>query len=356
MNTNKEREASSLVIGVDFGRSNITAGLIDENARLLVKQQIATPLRTTRAVARAMMESILSLASTPERGKSAIRAVGVCVPGTIDPFTERVTISGLKGWTRLALRQMIEEGLSDSGYDIRTPADEKRARARHSNSPHPIMIINPQSACAAAAESWIGAARGKSDVVYFSIGEDIEAGILIDGQVLRGAGGQAGMAGWMALSEDFKREYESRGCLAAEATIASLTRRAIEEWSESSATMLSKLIKSDPAQLDCATIIRAARGGDGLALRVVNETCRWIGRAAANLISLLNPQTVVIGGDLGLSLKPFNDEIREEVRKWVSPEVLRQCRVVSASVGEKAGLIGAARLAWLSGENAKDAK
>ena len=111
--------------------------------------------------------------------------------------------------------------------------------------------------------------------------------------------------------------------------------------------MLGGLIKADASRLDAAMILRAARGGDKLAVKVVRDTCHWIGRGAANLISILNPDALVIGGELGVGLKPFLDDIREEARRWAAPEAAKQCRIVSASAGANAGVIGAARLGLL---------
>ncbi len=341
-----QQTTQSLVIGVQFDHDKISAALVDDRARVIAEQQKETGQRATRAVVAAITELALSLSSDRGRGNRKIAAIGISVPGTIDPPTGRVSIAGVKGWTRVALRQMLEESLTESGHDLRQPAQEKRARAEHEGSPHPEITINSRPASLAAGESWTGAARGKNNLVFLDIGQEIEAGILVEGRVLQGAGGLAGAADWLGLSENFKPEYKSRGCLAAEASIVSLNRRAIEEWSGSSGTMLGKLIKSDLAQLDAVTIIRAARGGDKLACHVVNQTCRWIGRGAANLISILNPEAIVLGGELGMALNPFIDEIREEAQLWVAPDLFRQCRIVRASLGDRAALLGAARLAW----------
>jgi len=345
-----QTQVSPLVIGIEFNHAKITAALVNENGRAVEAQESAMPQRTTRAAAAEMTKMIVALAVSQSRAGSPVNAIGISAAGLIDPATGRVSIpefKGLKGWTRVALLQMIEEGLNGAGVDVRTPPDEKRARARLSDSAHPAMVISSRAAALAAGEAWVGAARGKNHVVYLSIGEDVEAGIIADGRVVQGAAGMAGAAGWLALSENFKPEFESRGGLTAEAATGALKRRAIEGWDGSAKSVIGQLIKDDAAQLDDATIIRAARGGDALALQSVNETCRWIGRSVANLISILNPDAVVIGGGVGLTLKPYLDEIREEAGRWAMPASARQCRIVNATLGDKAALIGAARLAFL---------
>lgn len=345
--TTPQIQASTLVIGIEFDHAKIAAALVNENGRVIEEREVETPPRTTRAAAVEMTKLITALASSPSRHGSPINGIGFSVAGLVDPPTARVSIPELKGWTRVALQPMVEEGLTGAGVDIRVPPNERRARAKHSGSAHPAMAINSRAAAIAAGEAWVGAARGKNNVVYFSIGEEIEAGIFAGGRVVQGATGQAGAAGWLAVGENFKQEFESRGCLTTEAALAALKRRAIEEWDGSANSVIGQLLKTNARRLDVATIIRAARGGDTLAARVVTETCRWIGRGVANLVSILNPDAVVIGGRAGLMLKPHFDEIREEVRRWAMPAAARQCRIVGATLGDKAGLIGAARLAFL---------
>jgi glucokinase len=342
---NQGHRPKPLVIGIELDQAGMSAALVDEHARVVAALHGETPVRTTRAVAAVLTKNILDLAMSKHRDDSPVVAIGVSVAGIVDPPTRRVSMAGAKGWTRVALRELLQEGLSSSGHDIRFGPRQKRARAELAISAHPPITIHSRGAAYAAAESWNGAARGRKDVVYLSVGSEIEAGILVGGRALEGAGGYAGAAGWLGVGGDFNADYETRGCLSAEAAMQAMTRRAIEAWSGEASTMLGGLIKADASGLNAATILRAARGGDRLAVKVVRETCHWIGRGVANLLSILNPEAVVIGGELGMALKPFLDDIREEARRWAAPEAARQCRIVTATVGDDAGTIGAARLA-----------
>ena len=344
--TQPQTQASPLVIAIQLDHSKIVAALINEQGRAVEDREIATPRRTTRAAAVEVAKMIVALAVSQSRARNPINAIGFSVAGLVDPATGRVSIPGLKGWTRVALRQMIEEELKGAGIDVRVPPDEKRARAKYGDSAFPATVINSRAAAMAAGEAWVGAARGKNNVVYLSVGEDVEAGIIVDRRVAPGAGGMAGAAGWFALGENFKREFESRGCLTVEVAGGALKRRVVEGWNGAAKSVISNLIKDDLAHLDDAAIVRAARGGDTLALNSVNETCRWIGRGVANLVSILNPDAIVIGGHVGLALKPYLDQIREEAVRWAMPDSARQCRIANATLGDKAALIGAARLAF----------
>ncbi len=345
--TAAQAQVSPLVIGVELDHARIVAALVNENGRVIEEHEVEMPQRTTRAAVAEMAKMIITLASSQARANSPVSAIGFSVAGLVDPPTGRVSMPGLKGWTRMPLQPMVEAVLTEAGIDIRVSANEKRARAKHSASAHPAMVTSSRAAAVAAGEAWVGAARGKENVVYLQIGEEIEAGIFAGGRVMHGASGLAGAAGWLAVGENFKQEFESRGCLATEAAMGALKRRAIEEWDGSVNSVIGQLLRTNARRIDVATIIRAARGGDGLALKVVNETCRWIGRGVANLISILNPDAVVIGGRAGLMLKPYFDEIGEESGRWAMPAAAKQCRIVSATLGEGAGLIGAARLGFL---------
>jgi glucokinase len=345
--TKSQIQAAPLVIGIEFDQAKIAAALVNETGRVIEERQVAMPKRTTRAAAAEMTRLIVALATSPSRNHSSVNAIGFSVAGLVDPPTGRVSIPELKGWTRVALQPMIEEGLAEAGVDIRAAPSEKRARAKHADSAHPAMALNSRATASAAGEAWVGAARGKNNVVYLSVGEEIEAGVLADGRVVPGATGQAGAAGWLAVGEIFKDEYESRGCLTTEAAMAAFKRRAIEEWDGSANSVIGQLLKTNVRRLDVATIIRAARGGDALAAKVVAETCRWLGRGIANLISILDPEAVVIGGRAGSLLKPYFDEVRAEAGRWAMPASAKHCRIVSATLGDKAALIGAARLAFL---------
>ncbi len=343
----RTRETESLVIAIEINRAQIAAALVDSRARSLIRSGSEMPSGTARTVIATLTKLILELAASAERGRSEIRAMGIGVAGTVDSRTGRVSIPGLKGWDRVSLRRMIEEGLEHSGVDIRTAASVRRARAERRDSAHPVIVIESDRIALAAAEAWCGVAEGRQNVIFLSIGSEVWAGIIAHGHVIHGAGDLAGAVGWFALGDGFKNEYAIRGCFETEVAGTALVRRALEEWTGHTDSLLSRLAAADAAQLTPETIIRAARAGDALALRVVTEVCELIGRGVADLISMLNPEMVVLGGELGLALRPFLNQIRREARLWAQPAAAKQCRIVSSVLGQKATLLGAARLAWL---------
>lgn len=343
---NAKTEVTRQVIGLAFNETRIRAALIGAQGRILAERRAEMALRTTRAAANEMARLVLDVASAPERGDGYVVALGLAADGQVDPATARVSLPALRAWRRVPLLTLIEEALNEAGHDIRTPARQRRARATVNHSSHPAMMTHTRLAAMAAGEAWTGAAAGKRNVVYIAVGATVEAGVLSDGRALRGANGLAGSVGWMVTSGAYDREHQARGAFNADAGAHSFARRAIDGWSGFADSIIGGTIKTDPGALDAMMLIRAARGGDALASRVVTESCRALGRGVANLISLFDPDVIVIGGELSAAFKPYLNEIRAEARRWAAPEAAKRCRIVAATLGETAAVIGAARLAW----------
>ncbi len=342
-------QAPPIVIALELQTNQIHGALVTDTGRVLAAR--ATPVKqtTVRATVAAFAQLILELSALPERKAVSLRAIGISVPGTVDNRAERVSFTHHDSfhWERVPLGAMIEQALETSGVDIRFATTATPAREARMASAHPIFAVSAFRHAQVAAEAWCGAAAGKANVVLLNLDAPISAGLLLDGRIVHGRGDLTGAAGFCALSETHKSEYAAHGALAFEASETALVRRTLEHWAADSDSLLSQLTLSDPAQLTAATVLRAARSGDPLALRVVEETGGWVARAVANLISLLNPEAVVLGGAFGGALKPFLSDIRREVRRWAAPDNAKQCPIVCAKLGAQAALLGAARLAWM---------
>ncbi len=343
------KQATPIVIALELQSDHLNGALVNDTGRLLAMRSMPVQQTTVRATVAAFAKLILELAALPERNAVSIKGIGISLPGIVDQRAERVSFTehASFNWDRVPLASMIEKALELSGVDIRFSALASPAREAKQASAHPIFAIHAHRQAQVAAEVWCGAATGKSNVVLLNLDAPIRAGLMVDGKVVYGAGDLAGAAGFFALSETHKREYSAHGALAFEASEPALVRRTLEYWSADSASLLSQLTLSDPDQVTAATVLRAARGGDPLALRVVQETCGWVARAVANIISLLNPEVVVLGGAFGWTLKPFLVDIRRETKRWAASGNAKQCQIVSAKLKDNGALLGAARLAWL---------
>jgi glucokinase len=159
-----------------------------------------------------------------------------------------------------------------------------------------------------------------------SIGTGIGVGIISDGSVVRGAHGIAGAAGWMALTPEWQERYGQTGCWEAESAGPAVAQRVDAPNAEA--------------------VVERARAGDSDAIAALDDAARYSGMAIANLISLLNPEAVVIGGGLMHGAGSLTiGTIRTHVTRWAQPIAARNCRIELTQLGEHAGLLGAARLA-----------
>jgi len=278
------------VLGVDFGGTKTALARID--AQGVISARVRLPAERTLDASVDQIVHALDDAA----------AVGVIVPGIYTPSTGRAWCPNLWGTDEVPLLDRLQQRL-------RVP-----------------VAIDTDRAGSVLGESWLGAARGLRDVAFVSISTGIGVGILSNGAVIRGAHGIAGATGWFALDPDWKDSYGAMGCWEAEAAGPAIARRF--------------------GAADAADVVQAARAGDATARAVLVRAARYSAMGIANLISVLNPEAVVLGGGVmqgagDLMLEP----IRAEVRRWAQPIAASRCRIELTELGEDAGLLGAARLA-----------
>jgi glucokinase len=199
-------------------------------------------------------------------------------------------------------------------------------------------------AAAIAAESWVGAARGARHAVCLCVGDEVFAGLLLDGKPWGGAHGRAGAAAWLALNPVERQDYRKLGSLAAEISAKGIARRL--SW-RVQAGDLSKVLDSAGGSLEAITsrlVFDGARAGDGVAISVVRDTAKYIGMAVATLAATIDPEVVVVSGSVAASdlmLEP----VRQECARRLPPDAIAELRVEFSTLGPDAIAIGAARLA-----------
>lgn len=278
------------VLAVDLGGTKTTTARVDDHG--------AVTERITEPADRTLNDAVSRIAARVGEA----RAVGVVVPGIYTPSTGCAWCPNLWGADEVPL------------------LDALRARVAV-----PVVIDSDRAGCV-VGESWLGAARGLRDVVFVAIGTGIGVGILSGGRVLRGAHGIAGAAGWFALDPQWTGAYGATGCWEAEAAGPAIARRAGAD--------------------EATVVVQAARDGDPRALAVLDRAARYTAMGIANLVSVLDPEAVVLGGGVGRGAADLLlDRIRAGVRRWAQPIAAARCRIAITQLGEDAGLLGAARFA-----------
>lgn len=309
------------LIAMDLGGTKLAAARFDDSGALLDRESVALAGRTGAHVAALIVERLV--AAQARAGEPI--AVGVAVPGIYHAERGTVWAPNIPGWEDFPLRDAITAavGLETS------------------------VVIDSDRAAYIAGEAWHGAARGARDAAFIAVGTGIGAGIIVDGRVLRGHGDIAGAIGWMALDRPFRPAYVECGCFEHHASGPGLLKVARELLSVD-ASYDGELRGLDPTNIDTARLFAAADRGDSVATRVIENAIGMWGMAAANLVSLFNPEVIVFGGGVFGPAARFIDDIRAEAIRWAQPIAVRETRFVVSTLGADAGLHGAARLAMLA--------
>lgn len=282
------------VLAVDMGGTKTATALVSDTGEVREQRK--------QAAGRSLDESVSQIEDAYRQSAEPPDAVGVIVPGIYDSRTGCAWCPNLWGTDDVPLHAALEDCIGV-----------------------PVMVDCDRSGYV-LGETWLGAAHGLHDVVYVAIGTGIGVGILSDGRVVRGAHGVAGSAGWMAVGGEWRDEYARRG-----------------GWESESA---GPAVAAAYGAKDAEHVVEAARSGDERARDVLEHAARMAGRGVANLISVLNPEMVVLGGGFLKGAREWMlPMIRSEALRWAQPVSARRCRVEMSELGDDAGLLGAARLA-----------
>ena len=206
-----------------------------------------------------------------------------------------------------------------------------------------VARCSPGSA-SIAAEAWIGAAKKCRHAVCLHVGDEVYAGVILDGKLWTGAHGRAGAAGWLALNPVERQDYRRLGSLAAEIAAGGIARRL--SW-RIQAGDHSQVLDAAGGSLDAITgdmVFDGARHGDGVAISVIRDTAKYSGLAIATFAAAIDPEVVVVSGRAAaadLMLEP----VRQECARRLPAEWMNDFRVEFSTLGADAVAIGAARLA-----------
>jgi glucokinase len=311
--------APSHVVAVDLGGTKIAAALVDRKAEISRRMVANVDTASTSALVNQIVNLIRDLVGK-KKISDHIKAVGVAVPGLVRR-DGTVWAPNLPGWHNMPLARRLKNAL-------RVP-----------------VVVESDRNAAALGETWRGAAKGKSDAIVLMLGTGIGAGILSGGRLIRGAHELSGCAGWMVVADAYGPEARSVGQLESLAAGPAIARLAAREMPAPNATSLDGTPSSPLTALQLA---EAARQGEPVGIKVYSEAGRILGYAVANLVSLFDPEIVVIGGGLAQASDLFLDALRKSMKERAQPISAKRVRVVKSRLGGDANLLGLARLTLAS--------
>jgi glucokinase len=308
------------VLAFDLGGTHLRAAMVGEDGAIHSSVKHQTPVTTSASeVVNALVAAARESESRLPPGQ-LIKAASVAVPGSVNTATGVVVnapnVSALNGF-QLAAALTSELGLA--------------------------ATVENDANAAAVGEMWRGAARGYRSIVCVTMGTGVGGGIILDGKLWRGVNNSAGEVGHTCVDpfSDVACTCGSRGCLERFASATGIVRMTREAQSR-----FPNSVWQSAGQFTSADVYQAGVQGDALALEIMQCVGFYLGVALANLVNLLNPEMIVIGGGVANGWNLFADEMRKQVAERAFPVLAAQVKIVRAECGDDAGLLGAARLGF----------
>ncbi len=307
------------VIALDLGGTKLAGAVFKSRTPI---GRTVTPLekRTGKQVGRLITDQIAHFLAMAKIKDIAIDSIGISVPGIAHQKTGTVWAPNIPGWENYPLRREIE-GIVGKKISVKIDSDR---------------------ACYILGETWQGAAKNCANAIFIAVGTGIGAGVLINGEVLRGAHDIAGAVGWLALDRPFRKEYIFCGCFEHHASgegIAKMAREILKAEKNYRGVLGSK--KGFTAH----DVFDAYKTKDTVAMKTFQQAIEHWGMAAANLISIFNPEKMIFGGGVFGPAAQFLNAISKEAKKWAQPIAFGQVSFENSQLGSDAGLFGAAYLA-----------
>jgi glucokinase len=315
----------TLVIGVDIGGTKVAAGLVDRNGQ--IKAQVRTPMvankEPTEGLA-AVVSAVDLLFAHDAKSRALIRGIGICAPGPLDPATGVViNPPNVPCWRNFPLAAEVERI-----YRV------------------PVKVENDANA-AALAEAYWGAGRGFRHIFYAGIGTGIGTGIVFDGRIYNGRTGAAAEGGHMSIDYHGPRcGCGKPGCIEILAAGPAIARRARAKLTseQSPHSIILDLAKGNVEAVTSEMVGQAYAAGDPLAKQTLLEIVDLLSLWLSNIVDLLEPDVIIVGGGVAGMLNPFFGDIADGLAKYCIISRCREIPLLKAHYGADAGIAGGAAL------------
>ncbi len=311
------------VLAVDLGGTKVAAALVTSQGQIIAQVQQPTCQTGPEDGIGQMTGLLQMLMDRSGLKKQDLCGIGIGIPAVLEPDTDFVIWGpNLNGWRNVPLRARLE-----AAFDL-------------------PVCVEYDGHTAALGEWWMGAGRGRRSAAVIIIGTGVGGGLILDGRLVRGMNRLAGAVGWFALTDCVADQVEenqrdrSLGFWEARTAGPGIALRARQLLSEDPRS--DSVLAGLPAGPTARDVFAAAQAGDALAVRVANETADLLGVGIANVISLVNPEVVILGGSVGSNAGFLTPRIAAVMRRYAQPISGRDVEILPSSLGGEAGLLGAA--------------
>jgi glucokinase len=293
-----EQEQDSYVLGIDLGGTAIKLGRFDGDGMCLQSLSVSTPQPATPETVLESMVAAIAILDPQHRA----RAIGVGLPGPAD-ITGRISIIAinLSNWHNVPLADWLEE-----------------------KTGNPVILANDAN-CAGVGEFWLGAGQHFRNLILLTLGTGVGGAVFLNGELFVGHYGAAAELGLITLNPAGPPcNSGNNGSLEQYASVQAIRRTGKEphEWG------------------------RLAQAGDRTALEFWQTYGRDLGAGLASLIYVLSPEAVILGGGISASAEFFLPTVQAEIERRVLPSSRQGLQLLRATLGNQAGMVGAAKLAW----------
>ena len=313
------------VVGVDLGGTKILSGVFDHSlecigtAKLSTKSQRGVD-KVVERIARCAQDAVDEADLTLKQ----VAGVGIGAPGSVDFDSGTVLFApNLEGWKEISLKKELEKALGV-----------------------PVFVENDCNISALGV--YVAELKSKPrSMVGIFVGTGIGGGFIIDGELYSGSGHTAGEIGHMVLEVSGpKCGCGNKGCFEALASRTAIFQQIKAGVKDGQKTILTEMLGDDLADLRSGDLRKAIRRGDKFVDRIIEGAAEYIGIATANLVNVLNPEVVVLGGGV---IEALADEmmsvIVETTKDYAMAGALKGVEIIASKLGDNAGITGAAVLA-----------
>jgi len=309
-----------LFVGVDIGGTKVAAGLVDADGKISSQKRV--PMISNLSAQEGLSAVLSAIAQVRPSDAAQVSGIGICAPGPLNPKTGVIlNPPNVPCWRDFPLAESVQR-----------------------NYPVPVHVDNDANAAALAETRW-GAARGYRNVFYATIGTGIGTGIIFDGRIFHGRTGAAGEGGHVSI--DYRGPLcgcGKPGCIEALASGTAIVRRAREAIGTGRKSCMLQLAGGNLTAITGEVVGRASDTGDALAQEILTETTEMLALWLSNMVDLLDPEVIVIGGGAAALLRRFFDQLRDRMPKLAVNPRASEVPIVHAHYGADSGIAGGAAL------------
>ena len=308
--------------GVDLGGTNTKIGILDIDGNIFKSSIIKTfSDRGVDDTLNRIWETIRNLVQELDIDIKNLSGIGIGIPGPVKDQSIVKFFANFPWEKNINVKELMEK---ISGVETKLDND--------------VNII-------AMGEAKYGAAKSSSSSVTIALGTGIGGGIYINGSLISGFSGAGGEIGHIKLEKDGKLcGCGQRGCFEAYASATGMIREAVSRLAVNKSNLLYELIDKKIDKLEAKDIFDAAKQGDSFSLDIIDYETEYLAMGIGNILNILNPEVIVIGGGVALAGDILFNPLKEKLKKYVLPVALEDLKIVPGVLGNEAGIKGAVGL------------